>query len=103
MSNPGRGDTSRHFKKASKPRPKRAAPTSVRFTPAERELLLDRANGLPLSAYIKSVLFGPDAPILRKRPIVTVDTALLARVLGSLGASRLSSNLNQLAKAANLG
>ncbi|MDQ3187053.1 MAG: hypothetical protein M3Q16_11485, partial [Pseudomonadota bacterium] len=31
------------------------------------------------------------------------DTALLALVLGELGRSRLASNINQLAKAANMG
>jgi hypothetical protein len=82
---------------------KRPSPTSLRLSAAERAVLVERANGVPLSAYIKHVLFGEDAPILRRQRPATADQALLAKVLAALGASRLASNLNQLAKEANIG
>lgn len=82
-----------------KPRP---APFSIRLSPQERQTLLARAGGLPLGTYAKSVLLGTDVPRRRTRA-ASADEALLARVLAALGASRLASNLNQIAKQANLG
>ncbi|MEM8986540.1 MAG: plasmid mobilization relaxosome protein MobC [Pseudomonadota bacterium] len=40
---------------------------------------------------------------MRKKRSPVADDAALARVLGALGQSRLASNLNQIAKAANQG
>ncbi len=53
---------------------------------------------------IREKLFGDEATP-RKRPgnSPVKDAEALGRVLGALGASRLSSNLNQLAKAVNTG
>ena len=57
-----------------------------------------------LSAYIREQLFGDDAaPRKRAGNSPVQDTEALGRVLGALGQSRLSSNLNQLAKAVNTG
>jgi hypothetical protein len=64
---------------------------------------VERANGVPLSAYIKHVLFADGAPIVRRQIPASADQALLAKILAALGASRLASNLNQLAKEANIG
>ena len=62
------------------------------------------AGGMPLSAYIKSLLFAEDAPKYRKRRrSAYVDEKLLAELLACLGATRIANNLNQLAKAANSG
>ncbi len=59
---------------------------------------------LPLDGYLKSVLFSEDAAHYRaKRKTPVQDDKLLAEVLACLGASRISSNLNQLAKAVNQG
>lgn len=83
---------------------KREAPFSLRLTFEERAALEEAANGIPLGAYIKAVLFGDDLEKVRRRNTNPVaDHAALGQVLGKLGASRLSSNLNQLAHAANIG
>ncbi|MDF1803211.1 hypothetical protein [Thalassovita sp.] len=79
-------------------------PFSIRFTFEERAKL-DAARGRKaLAAHIREKLFGDDVTP-RKRPgnSPVQDAEALGRVLGALGASRLSSNLNQLAKAVNTG
>ena len=84
--------------------PKYPPPYSIRFTFEERASL-DAARGRKaLAAHIREELFGDDVSP-RKRPgnSPVKDAEALARVLGALGASRLSSNLNQLAKAVNTG
>jgi hypothetical protein len=81
----------------------REAPFSLRLTREER-LALERAAGCtPLAAYIKSLLFaGASVRSSRSRAPVK-DHRALAEVLACLGATRIASNLNQLAKAANSG
>lgn len=79
-------------------------PFSIRFTFEERARLDAERGPKALSTHIRDLLFGDDvAP--RKRPgnSPVGDAEALGRVLGALGASRLSSNLNQLAKAVNTG
>lgn len=79
-------------------------PFSIRFTFEERARLEKAAAGMPLGAYIRQKLFDGELSPRRTRGHNPVkDHANLARVLGALGASRLSSNLNQIAKAAHLG
>ena len=76
----------------------------LRLTPEERAQLDKEAEGLSLGAYIRSCLFDDARPTRRtrgKHPIK--DHQELAKVLGELGRSRLSNNLNQLAKAVNSG
>lgn len=79
-------------------------PFSIRFTFEERARLDADRGSQPLSAHIREKLFGDDVTP-RKRPgnSPVGDSEALGRVLGALGASRLSSNLNQLAKAVNTG
>lgn len=89
---------------SSKSRIKRPAPVSIRFSVQERETLIQRAGDLPLSAYIKSLVFAENASVYRRSPKrVSVDRTVIARVLTYLGHSRLAANINQLAKAANSG
>ena len=79
-------------------------PFSLRLSFDERGLLEHDAAGQALGAYIRERLFGEDVTprtVQGKFPIK--DQAALGRVLGALGASRLSANLNQLAKAVNTG
>ncbi|MGR3757790.1 MAG: hypothetical protein ACU0AT_11255 [Tranquillimonas sp.] len=97
--------TERDFNKAAaKPVGKREAPFSLRLSFEERTALRDAANGVPLGAYIKAKLFDEDLEKVRRRNTNPVqDHQELGRILGSLGASRLSQNLNQLARAANRG
>ena len=95
----------RDFNKvAGKPVKKREAPFSLRLTFEEKAALLEAANGVPLGAYIKAKLFGEPLEKIRRRNTNPVkDHEALGRVLGSLGESRLSQNLNQLARATNTG
>lgn len=98
--------TSRHnFNKIAAKRVKaRDAPFSLRLSFEEKAALLDAANGVPLGAYIKAKLFDEGLEKVRRRNTNPVqDHQELGRILGSLGASRLSQNLNQLARAANRG
>lgn len=79
-------------------------PVSLRMTFEEKARLERDASGMSLSSYIRWRLFDPSSPPPRARGKFPVkDHAALAQVLGMLGQSRLSSNLNQLAKAANTG
>ena len=94
---------SRHrFNKSAKV--KAPPPFSLRLTFEERARLERDAAGMSLGAYIRSRLFGDDVPPRRTRGKFPVkDKAALAKVLALLGASRLSQNLNQLARAVNIG
>lgn len=82
----------------------RLAPFSLRLTPAERSQLESQSGAMPLSAYIKSVVFAAEAPKYRKRRKPPVaEQQLLAEVLARLGQTRQASNLNQIAKHLNQG
>lgn len=84
---------------------KRAPPFSLRLSFEERSALERAAGDLPVAAYIKSLLFADHAPrpAASRRRAPVKDAAALAEVLACLGASRIASNLNQLAKHANEG
>ena len=96
-------------KAATMPEPKAKAPApfSLRLTPEERRQLDERAGRQPVGAYIRARLFGDAAESGHKRrtrrPFVVADHKALSQVLALLGRSRLASNLNQLARAANCG
>lgn len=82
----------------------RPSPFSLRLTFEQRAALEAAAGDLSLAAYIHGKLFDPnDAPVRRRGKKPVKDHQALAQVLGKLGQSRLSSNLNQLAKAVNTG
>jgi len=78
-------------------------PYSLRLTQEERQRLKHAAGNMPLSAYIRERLFDTPSPRKRsfRQPIKDEET--LAKLLTELGQSRLSNNLNQLAKASNSG
>ena len=86
---------------------KKLPPFSLRLTFEERARLEELAGSEPLGSYIKREVFdGKGAGTKRarsrkRRPIK--DEKRLAQVLAMLGQSRIANNLNQLAKAANLG
>lgn len=83
---------------------RRPAPFSLRLTEAERARLVEEAKGAPLGSYIKAKLLGSSLPVRTRRSGLAVeDRQALAQALAALGASRLSSNLNQLAHLANVG
>lgn len=85
------------------PKRKDSAPFSLRLTKEERSRLETEAKGKPLGAYIREKLLGDGVSPRRIRRKPSPDHALLGKVLGMLGKSRLSSNLNQIAKAAHIG
>ncbi|QFT93375.1 hypothetical protein FIU86_11035 [Roseovarius sp. THAF9] len=79
-------------------------PFSLRLSFDERAKLEQDASGMALGAYIRDRLFGDDvAPRKTRGKAPVKDFEALGRVLAALGQSRLSSNLNQLAKAVNTG
>lgn len=86
---------------------KKLPPFSLRLTFEERAKLEELAGDIPLGTYIKRKVFDGKglgtkrARSRTRRPIK--DEAKLARVLAMLGQSRLANNLNQLAKAINMG
>lgn len=69
---------------------------------ADRERLLDEAGEVPLGTYIKEKLLG-EPKKTRRSGIRLEDKTALAQVLALLGRSHLANNLNQLAKAVNMG
>ncbi len=86
---------------AGKIKSKREAPFSLRLSFAEKAALSDLAGDMPPGAVIKAVL--KDAIQNKKKVAPTADPQALGRALGALRKSRLSQNVNQLAKAVNMG
>jgi hypothetical protein len=79
-------------------------PFSLRLSFEERAQIEKDAAGLPLGRYIRDkVLDGRARPRRTRGRNPIKDQAALGRVLGALGASRISNNLNQLARAVNSG
>ena len=91
-------DDGRRTKPAPKPRP-----FSLRLTAEERAQLEAEAGPSPLGAYIRAKLLNGTAAPRRAHRRPVKDDQALAQVLSRLGDSRLSSNLNQLARSANTG
>ena len=89
------------FYKAAKP--KAPSPFCVRLSDEEKARLRADAGGRPLGAYVRDRLFGEAAQKRRISRKPKVDDEALGRVLAALGQSRLSSNLNQIAKGVNTG
>jgi hypothetical protein len=83
---------------------KRPAPFSLRLTFEQRARLEAEAGDMSLASYIMSRLSDPSNPPPRRRSKSPVkDHQALAQALGLLGQSRLSANLNQLARSASSG
>lgn len=83
--------------------PKRLPPFSIRLSEDERARLIAAAGGVPLGTYIKAAALGETAPRRRSSPFTIQDRRAFSEALALLGQSRLASNLNQLARAANIG
>lgn len=84
-------------------RAKPTYPFSLRFTVEERAYLEKQAGRKPLGTYMRERLLESHADERRIIRKPTVDDEKITSVLHQLGQSRLPSNLNQLAKAANTG
>lgn len=83
---------------------KRTAPFSIRLSDTDRARLADEAAGAPLGAYIKAKLLGGELVERKRRKGLSIqDREALAQALALLGRSRLSSDLNQIAKALDTG
>jgi len=81
-----------------------AVPFSLRLTFEERAQIEKEAAGVPLGRYIRNkVLDGKARPRRTRGRFPVKDHEALGRVLGLLGGSRLSSNLNQIARAVHTG
>lgn len=80
------------------------SPFCLRLFFEERAKLEQEAAGKPLGPYILARLFNQPSPRKRRyKSKPRTDQKLLAQILGAIGASRMASNLNQLAKAVNSG
>ena len=80
-----------------------AVPYSFRMTAEEYQKLCEAAGSRTLSDYIRRQLLGENlAPRQPRRRPVEGDE-ILSTILSELGRSRLSTNLNQLARAVNSG
>lgn len=89
---------------AKPPTSPKPLPTSVRFTADERAEIERRAGNMSLSDYIRMRVLDRDNPPPQRRGKTPVkDHKALAQVLALLGMSRISNNLNQLARASNSG
>lgn len=95
--------TKPEFQAAAKRNKKRPAPLSLGVTDEERALSKKAAGSRSVNAYIREKVFGDAASPRRTYRKPRPDEAAVSQALGQLGQSRLSSNLNQIAKAANLG
>ncbi len=79
------------------------APFSLRLSTQEREDITKLADGQPLGRFIRdAILKHGKRPVPKRTPHIH-EIKLLAELLGALGQSRIASNINQLAKAANSG
>ena len=89
---------------ADKPKKREVAqPFSFRITPSEKERLKALAGNEYVSDYIRRVALNGNTNPRKTSRKPRIDDAKFAQLLGALGASRLSANLNQIAKGANLG
>lgn len=86
------------FGKASQP-----SPFCIRLSAEERAWLEDQAGSRPLGAYIRARLLGDRSQKRRESRRPRADEQAIAQLLAGLKSSRLSPNVNQLAKAANCG
>ena len=103
------GSLAGHFAPAAEPPPprkrrRRPSPFSIRLSAAERTILERDAGETPLATYIKFRIFNQQPDFRQSsRSGHPGDIQLIARLLAALGEARLANNLNQLAKAANMG
>jgi hypothetical protein len=92
------------FQSASNPDLDKApTPFSLRLTREERAQLNARAGAQPLGAFIREQLLGDNVKKRRKSRKPRVGDQKLSFVLSLLGEQRIASNLNQLARHANMG
>ena len=79
------------------------APFSLRLTEQERAALKEMAGEQPMGQFIKDAIFDKSLRPPKRSRNAPTDQKLIAKLLAALGSSRIASNINQLAKAANSG
>ena len=84
-------------------KPSYPAPFSLRLTDQERLALKEMAGEQPIGQFIKDALFDKSIRPPKRNRHAPADQKLIAKLLAALGSSRIASNINQLAKAANSG
>lgn len=86
---------------------KRPSPFTVRLSELERAYLEKKAGDMSLGTYVRQVLLGDfeqrETQSRRKLHKPSVNDQKVSALLAGLGQSRIPSNLNQLARAANCG
>lgn len=94
-----------HHAKAPKPVKARRStkPIPIRFTETELAYLKSKAGKKPLSTYCREQLLGDKVEKRKTSRAPRIEDSQYAALLAALGQSHLSSNLNQLAKHANMG
>lgn len=75
---------------------------TVRLSPEDPAKLIELADGMALSAYLRAKALSDDSPRRRRSGSPVKDRVTIACVLGMLGQSRIANNLNQLAYHANI-
>jgi len=78
-------------------------PFSMRLTAKERSFLDAHCGGRSWAAFIRERVFGEQASVRKAVRRPRIEDQTLATALAGLGQSRIASNLNQLAKSANIG
>lgn len=82
----------------------RPAPFSLRLTRSEREYLRAKAGGMPLGAYIRSVVLDDTAPSSGpKSPDRIAEWQRWPQLLGLLGTSERSMGMREIARLAEAG
>ena len=90
--------------KASKQLKKKSPRVTLRFTEEEYAKLVQAADGVSLSAYVRGKLFGENVSLHKTRSRVpVVNQQVLAQILGKLGQSGISDSLTQIAYEARCG
>jgi hypothetical protein len=91
--------------KDADPKSKRTPPLSIRLSETERAELGRRANGRPISRFIKEKLFSDGTPSGADGPAYSVDPdkKILGAILGQMGSSELRTSLRGLARQAEAG
>lgn len=74
-----------------------------RVTESDYARLVDAAGDLTLSAYLRAVLLGNELHKVRVNKKPVKDYTQLSQALNLMMQSRLSPNINQIAKAVNCG
>ncbi|MGH1404100.1 MAG: hypothetical protein ACRBDL_07630 [Alphaproteobacteria bacterium] len=79
------------------------SPLTLRLSDDEWALLDLYAGGTPLSAYVRTALFGEKATKRRKSKRPAKDYQPLIQAMGTFARSQAPNNLNQIAKAIHTG